>query len=447
MSQRGEHDGLAGHDAPPPGAPPSLRRGAALTILGAGFLNLCRFAVVSLLAKFASDEVVGAYDLANSALAAPLVLFLALELRAAYVADARRQFTFGAYRALRSAGMATAALLVLATVLWQRRGEPLAALTLLMVGVGFCRAAFMQGEIYWGVFQRRERLDWIAWSSIWRGLALVAPPAVLLPLSEKGAAFDPQQAALVAVLVQLVAWLSLTHFYDRRLALTTPALDLRWSAADLWKLALHAAPLGLVMLIITLCESVPRWVIAATSDDDALANVGYFGALRVVTLAAGMIVVQTGTAAGNRLVAYYQRDLRAFVRLTCVLTAVAGALGAAIVALALLGGEWFLRVVYTADYARYADEFTLLVVAQAALLLASVFGFVVTHMREFWIQVPLQLAVLAATTVAALLLIPDDPIRGGAQAALIRAGVQTALYLACVVFAVRRRWKRGAGGL
>ncbi|HQL53524.1 MAG TPA: hypothetical protein PLQ87_02370, partial [Phycisphaerae bacterium] len=74
--------------------------------------------------------------------------------------------------------------------------------------------------------------------------------------------------------------------------------------------------------------------------------------------------------------------------------------------------------------------------------LTSVCGAATTQMRLFWVQVPAQVVTLAATVVAAILLIPgDQPVRGAALTALVRAVVQFILYGGCVGagIALRRR--------
>jgi len=179
---------------------------------------------------------------------------------------------------------------------------------------------------------------------------------------------------------------------------------------------------------------VPAWFI---NRQHGLTDVGYYGALRVITLGAGFLIVQLGNAAGNRLAITYRTDLSRFVRLAVRLTLVAGAIGGWIVVVTWFWGEPFLQLVYPDNYAAHHLEFFILVVAQAIFLLGSIFGSVTTPMRRFWVQVPVQLTILLVTTVASYLLIPGDPVRGAAWTAVARAIAQAVLYLGCVVAGVR----------
>lgn len=154
-------------------------------------------------------------------------------------------------------------------------------------------------------------------------------------------------------------------------------------------------------------------------------------------MAAGFLMIQVGSSAANRLAHGYAHDPAAFTRLTVKLVAVALGLGGALIGLTLLAGKPFLQAVYTPRYASYYPEFVILVCAQAITLLASVFGFVVTSMRRFWIQASMQVLVLAATLLAAWMLVPEAPVRGGAWTALIRSATQAALYFGCLLVAMR----------
>ena len=143
-------------------------------------------------------------------------------------------------------------------------------------------------------------------------------------------------------------------------------------------------------------------------------------------------------AAGNRLAQAYREDLKTFIRLALKVAAVAVGLGVSFLGAAYFHGEWFLRVVYTPAHAAHYRDFLILVLAQSIVLLSAVFGSVTTYMRQFWIQVPVHLTVLTATAIAAALLIgPDNPVRGGAWTELVRSVTQAVLYLGCVLIGLR----------
>jgi len=426
----------------------SIRRNIFYAVLGNGLLNLSRLAVLALLAKLATTEIQGIYTYTIIALAGPVILFCALELRSAFVADAGGEFTFGTYRTLRTVGMGVAGVVLLATVLWHTRDHASATLIWMMLAICAGKIVFSLAEVYWGVYQRRERLGLMAWSNALRGVAMLIPFALLFRWLPALGIIDLEQQndsqlmwlAALAISLYVLAWVAIWYFYDRRLVVAPGDMDMRWDWPAVWKLAKQTFPLGLVFLLINLCDTVTQWSIKRAAGDDGWIELGYFGSMRFITLVAMFLVVQVNTAAGNRLANAYQRDLRAFVRLAAKVIGVALVLGLGFLGAAWFHGEWFLRVIYTPEHARHYPEFLILVSAQAIVLLAAVFGAVTTYMRQFWIQVPVHVSVLAITAVAATLLVqPEDPVRGGAWTELARSATQAVLYLGCVLIGIRWR--------
>lgn len=442
----GPHENVTRPGGTPTAPGRSLRGNILYAMFGNGVLNLCRLAVVVLLAKAASTEIQGVFLYTTTALAAPVVLFCGLELRAAFVADAGGEFTFGAYRALRTLGMGVAGVVLLVIVLWTTQGEPSGPLIWMMLALCASRIVFHLGEVHWGIYQRRERLDLMAWSNALRGLAQLAPFVILFlwPLLAGRDDDTPNREHLLritagAISAYVLAWAAIWWFFDRRRVAGHDA-NLSWDWPALGRLARQTLPLGLVLLLIHLCETVTQGLIKRAGGGEGFSNVGYFGAMRLITLAAMFLMMQVNTAAGNRLANNYQKDLPAFLRLATKLIGVALTIGVGFWSLVWLFGEWFLRLLYTPEHARHYPEFLILATAQAIVLLGVVFGSVTTHMRQFWIQVPVQLTLLAITAVAGTLLIqPDDPVRGGALTILVRSIAQAVLYLGCVLIGIRWR--------
>ena len=408
-----------------------LLKNTLYSVTGHACYHLCQLGVLVLLAKFASPQIQGQYLFAL-AVATPVILLFGLELRGAFVADVSNQFTFGSYHALRQVMLLPAALLLAGFVAWRAATATPALCLLLLVGVFAAKIAWSAAEVGWGTFQRRERLDLLAASVALRGLTLILPFAVLLPLCAGSASPERRaQGTALAVLLHAAGTLLVWLLFDRPRTLDRSRWDLRWTWPALRALAIQTFPLGLVALTINLCDTVPRLLLER--EPGGAAQLGYFGSLAYITLAGNLIVIQAATAAANRLSLYYQRDLRAFLRLGGMLSAAALGIGVAVLTVALLFGGWILRVLYTPEYAAYETEFQIVVLAHCLTLLTNVFGTATTQMRVFWPQVPIQVLTLLTTVVAAVLLIPGDtPVRGAAWTALVRAVVQFVLYAACV---------------
>jgi len=430
-----------------------VKRSLLLNVLwavgGMGVYHLCQLGVLILLAKFATPEVQGQYFL-GLALATPVLLLCGLELRAALVADVDNRFTLGTYGALRVVTMTLAGLILVAAGWWQSRGETRWPYLLMLGGLAAARLLWTQAEFGWGTYQRRERLDWLALTVGLRGLTLLLPFAILLPALgalTTGRAAGGQSAAVaaaLAVVLHAAGMAAVWLLFDRPRVFDRRCWELGWCWGDVLRLAWQTLPLGVVALIINLCDSFPRLLFNSDRVADGKTQLGYFGALAYITLAGNLVVVQAATAAANRLSLHYRDNLRAFLRLGALLSAAALFVGLVVVALAVVAGRWILATLYTAEYAAFHREFVLIAAAHALALLTNVFGAAVTQMRLFWVQVPVQVVTLAATILAALWLIPGPtPVRGAAWTAVVRAVVQFVLYAGCVAWGISLRHRLG----
>jgi O-antigen/teichoic acid export membrane protein len=414
----------------------SLRFNVVYAVLGMGTYSAAQLAVTMLLAKFAGATVLGQYFYAL-ALSTPIILLLGLELRAVFVADVRNEFTFGTYAALRGAGMTlAAAILAGALAVEAVRGASGGTLAFL-AGVFAGKLLWARSELSWGIFNRRERLDHLGAAAALRGITLVGAYAIVLPLAAKSAgdgastADDSAMAgpAAIAAWLSVLAWLAIDVLHDHPRLRRHDDRTSGWTRADLWRLARRAAPLGLVAAAVNLNDGVPRLVLEYSGHTAAL---GYFGALYALTLVSQLVVVQMSNASSNRLSLYFQEDRAAFARLMVRLCAAALLIGGAMAAVVFVCGEWLLARLYRPEYAAYAFELRIVMLAQCLALLTAVWGIACTQMRVYWGQVPAQAATLLTTAAFALWLIPADPVRGAAWTAVARAVVQFVAYGLCL---------------
>jgi hypothetical protein len=221
--------------------------------------------------------------------ATPVVLFFGLELRSAFVSDAGQQFSLRTYFALRRRSLLGAVVVLLGILAWQATTDASLSHLLILASVFAARILWGWAEIGWGVYQRRERLDLLGISVALRGVALLVPFAVLLPIYA-GLKVPPPRlvegAALAAVTVAL-AFGALWFAIDRPRVIGRASHPASRSSAgassSLRALALQTLPLGFVALIINLCDTFPRLLIERQPGGRAL--LGYFGALAYITLA------------------------------------------------------------------------------------------------------------------------------------------------------------------
>jgi O-antigen/teichoic acid export membrane protein len=406
----------------------SLRANFSWTFLGNVVYAACQWGMLTALAKLGTPELVGQFSL-GLAVTAPVMMLANLQLRAIQATDARRDYEFADYYALRllTSGLA---LLVIAGIalLSSYRAEMVAVI----LALGLYKGVQSIGDVYHGLMQGRERMDLISRALLLKG------PLALLALA---LVFYLTRSVAWAGLAMAVVYLAVLLAYERRNARALLAdeapqvLRPRWQPGRLAALAWLALPLGLVMMLISLNGNIPRYAIERYLGQGEL---GIFAAMASLKVVGTTFVGALGQSASPRLAAYYaEGDGAAFRRLLARLIAIGAGLGGLAVAVAAALGGPVLTLLYTPAYAQRIDVLIVLMVAAGMAFVASFLGYGITAARRFRQQIPLFAGVLAATAVATLVLVPAYGVMGAALALVVSAVVQCVLSALVVVRALR----------
>src|SRR5205085_1285623 len=124
----------------------TLRGDFTWTFVGNTVLAACQWAVLMLLAKRGSPELVGHYSFAV-AVATPVIAFANLQLRSVQMTDVRVEYSFGDYLGFRL--WTTIAAYVLLTGICLVMGYPFRSTVLIEV-VGLTLTAEMISDLYYG---------------------------------------------------------------------------------------------------------------------------------------------------------------------------------------------------------------------------------------------------------------------------------------------------------
>ena len=159
--------------------PLSLGQNFSWTFVGTGISSACNWAMLAVLAKLGTVEMVGLYTLAL-AISQPIMVFAQLHLRTVQATDAVGQFDFRDYMGLRLL-MTCVAWVVIAATATVAGFDALTGLVLLAVGadIGFDSIS----DVVYGLLQRHERMDRIAISMMLRGVVTLTGLAVGFLLS------------------------------------------------------------------------------------------------------------------------------------------------------------------------------------------------------------------------------------------------------------------------
>jgi O-antigen/teichoic acid export membrane protein len=397
---------------------PSLRSSFVWTFAGNAFFAASQWALLSLLAKLGNPEMLGRYALA-AAVATPVAMLSHLNLRAVLVTDVGRQHPFGDYLRVRL-GTVLAGLLITAAAAMT------SGVTAPAVLVGAALACDNASDIYYGLLQRRERMDQVARSMIACGALSVAA---------FGAALAATRTLVAALAALVLARLAVLFAYDRPKGASGERIECSGTASQL-AILWTALPLGIVLMLVSLTANVPRYAI---EHHLGMRPLGAFAAAASFITVGSTVVNALGQSVTPRLSRHFSAGkLRDFLRLAWKLSGIAVLLGALGVAGAALLGRLILRVLYRADYADFAGLLVAVMVAGTLGYVAVTLGYVITSARAFVSQAPLLAVVAATSGLASWVLVPVMGLSGAAAAIAAAGAVQIAGELLILRRALRR---------
>ena len=387
--------------------PRSLSANFAWTLTGTVVYAACQWGMLIVLARLGSPEAVGQFAF-GLAVGSPLFIFSQLALRSVQATDAKSIFRFEDFLALR---LLTTLFALVGVVIIALLSAHTQQAVLVIVAVGCGKAFESISDMYYGLLQRHERMDRIAWSLIIKGpLMLVALGIIVYAthdvfLGTLGMAFV---SALTLVLYDVPsrALVYSAGSSAKTLSLQVPMPQRR----ALMRLARLSLPLGVAALLISLTPNIPRYFIQHHLGDAQLgifATVAYFPAIGV------MISGAHGQTITPRLAQYYATGERvAYLKLLLMFAGHATVLGVGGIAVAALAGRPILTNLYGAEYAQYDDLLTAVMIGAAIHYLASVFSYAMTAVHYFRLQPFILIVADASTLVLSAVLVPRQHLMG-----------------------------------
>jgi len=419
----------------------SLGVNLAWMVAGTVWNGFCQWAMLIVMAKLGTIEMVGAYTL-GLAIATPILMFSCLNLRSIFVTDQQGVFRFHEYFVLRLGMLAVS--VVGASAAGMLEGDR-PELVFFIAAITTAKALDYVSDMFYALLQREENMRAMALSMILKGtLGLAAMAAAVVArgsLSSIGVALVIA-SGLVLVFFDVPVSLNLLQLKFVR-ALRECALQIkvmlrgrRRAARRLLALAWSGAPLGLVVMLVSLNLNIPRYFVERSFG---MREQGIFSSILNLMAAGSVAVGALGQCVTPRLAKYFASgDRAAFRRLLWLLTGISVSLGVAGFLAAALFGREILTLAYRPEFATRQDVLIWLMAASGALYLGSMMGVAVTAVRCFAPQLPLFALSAVTTTVACFLLVPTMGMRGAAAAIFISSIVQSAGGALLLRYACRR---------
>jgi len=407
----------------------TLRASISLTFIGNAVHAACQWGMLAALAKLGTTEAVGEYSI-GLAITAPIMMFANLQLREIQATDSRHEYLFGEYLALR---LAMSVFAFVATMVVALAGGYSRGVLSTIAGFGVQRFFQSLADLYYGFMQQQERLDIVAHSLLLKG-----PVTLLVLLTSYAMSHSVALASISVGLAYGAVWL----FFDRPRAASIGS-DQRlcpdWNRVRLRELGRLALPMGLMAMLVSLTSTVPQY---ALQELKGSREVGVFSAVSYVRSAGALAVGAMGQASLVQLSEHFRtgrwRDLTLLVARLVGLSAL---LGAGLVAVAQFFGRELLTVLYTPEYGTHADEFVVLMFGTAIGFVASILEYGLTAARAFRPRLEIAMVVVAVTTAACAMWIPQSGVRGAAWA-VAAGGIANVLCCAVALARSQRAHRR-----
>ena len=420
----------------------SLKSNFIWTVTGNIFYAGCQAGMLFVIAKLGTPAMVGRLALAL-AVCAPIVIFSNLKLRAVQATDAKGEYKFGHYLALRIVSTIFAmAIIGIIALLPRYRGE----IGLIIIAVGIAKGFETFSDIFYGLFQQHEHMDRIAISMMIKGVASLSVQGSILYLTGS-LLFSTLGMALVWALVFITYDLgngirTLTPKSDEKYRVfsikSLKALHPIWQWPKIAQLLWQTLPLGLVVMIGSLNTNVPRYFL---EYNVGVHNLGIYVAMANLLIASSTIITALGQSASPRMAIYYASDNRvAFYKLLYRLIGFGLLVGVVSVILVACAGKQILTILYKPEYACQNSVFVWLSIA-AGLRYAYVFlGTALSAMRQFQVQLPIHMVSLGILFLLCIVLVPSSGLKGAAWAMLGSVIVEGIAYIGVLVFYLRKKF-------
>lgn len=410
----------------------TLRRNIIWALAGSGTYGACQWLILIILAHLGGAAAVGKFAL-SLAVTAPVMLLSNLALRQVLVSDAKGEYPFSDYIAIRSVTIIIGFLSIVAIALTGYKGEVAG----IMIALGLAKSFESGSDILYGLQQRHERLDRVALSMIMRGG---------IGLMSFGLFYFLTGILLYGVLGLALAWLLVFFVFDvpqvlpflKGVAGVNPVCKFDFESKKRFlRLIYLALPSGVATTLVSLNTNIPRYFIEYYLGEESL---GIFASMAYLIVVGGMIVNSGWQASSPKLANYASvGDMNKFTQLLKKLVFIAFFLGGLGIIVAMLFGKTLLVLLYGAEISKESGLFVLVMIGASVSYISMCLGSALLPLRLFRQQLVLMVLVVLINGGACYLLVPEHGLAGavyGWGGALV---VYTLLSLFIVMRAVRLR--------
>lgn len=382
-----------------------------------------RGVLLILIAKLGTSVMVGQFVLAL-AIATPAFMFADFNLRAVFATDTKNQYPFENYLGMRFlTTLITLYMIVVIAVHFG--GSPEAEAVIIAVGIG--KGFETISDIFYGLFQKYERMDKLGLSLMLKSLLSVTGMGALLLLTH---------SLVYGAAGLALAWMLVMVFYDYRNAKKFDRIKISLNLTVLKDLIRLCLPLGVVLLCISLTNNVPNYFIKGFLGAGSL---GYYSSIFYIVSVGDIMVNSLGQTTSPRLAQFYANGNRnEFLKLMLNSALIILAMSLVGLAISITLGKQILILFYTADYGAYQNILVLLMLAAGFSYLSNLLNYGTIAVRMLKVQPVLYGTALLACIASNAFLIPHAGLKGAAYSSIVTAFLLFAGNCSIILYALMK---------
>ena len=393
----------------------SLKKNFGFALIGNLGYAASQYLILLTFVKLYTIEDVGVFIYAG-AFTTPLMMALDMHLRNFYITDQENKYSFSTYLTFKTlTNVIGIVVLGVASFIFKP-----SFFNIILVVV--CVKVFeSQLDLIYGVYQKNNRLDYIAYSRIIRGLiAVVIVFLVSFFLND----------IFYSLLAYLFIWFSLYFFYERKqvvkrgfikkkeLSLLVP----KWGAMK--PLLYLGFPMFISIFIDKYYASYPR---IAVENFLGVEMLGVFGSLLYFKSVGGQFIGSLAQSAVPKLSTYFnEKKINNFNRLLIKMISIGFFIGLMLTLMAYLLGSELLVVLYTPEYAEYSKVLVCVLLGATVTFSYAYIATALTCIRKQWLRLPVSVL----SFIALFILIKINGITSLMDAAIL------ILYVECFTFLI-----------
>lgn len=390
--------------------------------------------IIVLLARLGPTSV-GQYTL-GLAVCAPIIGLASLALRTVLITETEKSFNFADYVRLRIGlmGVALIAIVAISTTFYP-------STVIVIVLVGAAKAIDSVGDVFTGLFQRYEQMQFAALGMISNAVFSIGIATLLLIGTSDGRWTVVGSAA--GSLVGSVAFpLAVVHRYGFRIRqhACRPDQDRPPQFRRLIRLIRTSAPLGVALGVASFSVNLPRLFVDAYLGHAAL---GIFAVASYVVVAANMCFTAIAQTMMPRMARVAEQgDLARLTKMVSRLATTSVSCGILGLALYTMLGRWLIQAVYGQNYVTGMPILATFGIAAVASGPPIFLGAYLSSIRIFDGQAAVSIVTLLATLIASAFLVRYWGLMGAGLSTITATATETVAKLITLRVALRGRSMR-----